>query len=302
MMKSIGSKKIFVCLILSVLIFSCQNQTPKETAGDQTSSPEEWLSLFNGEDLSGWYTYQKNPEPTSEVPGLSRDEEGNYLEAIGLHKDPLKVFTVVMEDNEPAIRMSGEVFGILVTEKEFENYHLTLEFKWGNEKWPPRKNEKMDSGILYHSIGPEGAWGGVWMKSMECQVQQTDCGDYISVDTVLADVTAFKSEENGRYYYKPSAETLTFSPERSYCNKSEDFEKPTGDWNTMEIYTVNGKSVHVVNGKVNMRVSNSRYLVDGKEVPLAKGKIQLQSEGAEVFYRNISVKAIEKIPQEILKP
>ncbi|MDX2442480.1 MAG: DUF1080 domain-containing protein [Bacteroidales bacterium] len=301
-MKSTSSNKVFVFLVLAVFIISCQNQTPKENTSDQTKSSEEWLSLFNGEDLNGWYTYQKSPEPTSEVPGLGRDGDGNYLEAIGLNKDPLKVFTVVMEDDEPAIRMSGEVFGIIVTDKEFENYHLKLEFKWGDEKWPPRKNEKMDSGILYHSIGAEGAWGGVWMKSMECQVQQTDCGDYISVDTVLADVTAFKSEENGRYYYKPSAETLTFSPERSYCNKSEDFENPTGEWNTMEIYTVNGKSIHVVNGKVNMRVSNSRYLIDGNEVPLIKGKIQLQSEGAEIFYRNINLKAIEEIPQEILKP
>lgn len=94
------------------------------------------MSLFNGEDLNGWYTYQKQPEPTSEVPGLNRDDEGNYQEPIGLNKDPLKVFTVAMEDNEPAIRISGEVFGILVTEKEFEDYHLKLEFKWGDEKFP----------------------------------------------------------------------------------------------------------------------------------------------------------------------
>ena len=295
-------KSILVFILLALFVFACKNQTPVDKSKDETSTTDEWISLFNGEDLSGWYTYQKSPEPTSEVAGLARDDEGKYTEAIGLNKDPLKVFTVVMEENEPAIRISGEVFGILVTNKEFENFHLKVQFKWGDEKWPPRKNEKMDSGILYHSIGAEGAWGGVWMKSLECQVQQTDCGDYISVDTVLADIAAAKNEEDGRFYYTPTAEIMAFSPERSYCNKSEDFENPTGEWNTMEIYTVNGKSVHLVNGKVNMRLANSRQIVDGKEVPLTKGKIQLQSEGAEIFYRNVNIRSIEQIPAELLKP
>jgi hypothetical protein len=192
--------------------------------------------------------------------------------------------------------MSGEVFGILVTEKEYENYHLSLQFKWGTSKYPPRKNEKRDSGILYHSIGKEGAWGGVWMRSVECQVQEGDCGDYISVDTVLADIPAVLDEENELFRYSPGSDRLTFSVERSYCHKSEDYENPTGEWNTMEIYTVGGNSIHVVNGHINNRIYNSRHIYHGQELPLTKGKIQLQSEGAEVFYRNIKIEPIDHIP------
>ncbi len=58
---------------------------------------------------------------------------------------------------------------------------------------------------------------------------------------------------------------------------------------------------HVVNGKVNMRLFNSRQIVDGKEIPLTKGKIQLQSEGAEIFYRDIKLRAIKEVPDELLK-
>ena len=234
------------------------------------------------------------------MAGLARDEEGNYLEPIGLNKDPLQIFTVVSEEEEPAIRISGEVFSILVTEQEFENYHLKLQFKWGSAKYPPRKTEKRDSGILYHSVGSEGAWGGVWMRSLECQVQEGDCGDYISVDTVLVDIEARLDEENNLYLHTPGSETMTFSPERSYCHKSVDYENPNGEWNTMEIYTVGGKSVHVVNGQVNMRISNSRQLIAGQEQPLTKGKIQLQSEGAEIFYRNIEILNIDEIPAALL--
>jgi hypothetical protein len=204
-----------------------------------------------------------------------------------------------MEDGEPAIRISGEVFAILVTEKEFEDYHLKLQFKWGTEKYPPRKTKKRDSGILYHSIGKEGAWGGVWMKSLECQVQEGDCGDYISVDTVSVEIQAIRDETHKLYLHTPGSDTLTFSVERSYCHKSEDYENASGEWNTMEIYTLGGKAVHVVNGKVNNRLSNSRYFSDDKELPLSKGKIQLQSEGAEIFYRQIEIKNIEKIPDEL---
>jgi len=301
-MKLLTFKAMTAMLACTALLISCTNPSTKDKSNSESSQAEEWITLFNGEDLDGWYTYQKQPEPTSEVDGLARNDDGSYQEPIGLNKDPLGVFTVVSEEDAPAIRMSGEVFGILVTEKEFENYHLSLQFKWGQAKYPPRKNEKRDSGILYHSVGKEGAWGGVWMRSLECQVQEGDCGDYISVDTVLADIHSGFIEDNRWFIHHPDSALQTYSPSRSYCHKSEDYENPTGEWNTMEIYTVGGSSVHVVNGKVNNRISNSRHLVAGQEIPLSKGKIQLQSEGAEVFYRNIKVRALEQIPTELLLP
>lgn len=295
------SLKYLAITFTTILFVACSgNQETTEAEG--TTEPavaDQWVELFNGKDLAGWYTYQRRPEPTSVVADIPKDADGNYTEPIGLNKDPLNVFTVVEEEGAPAIRISGETFGILVTERDFENYHLKLQFKWGEAKYAPRANEKKDSGILYHSIGHEGAWGGVWMKSLECQVQETDCGDYISVDTVFVEVPAIQNPDDNRYYYSSEAEPLTFSHERSYCNKSEDFESPMGEWNTMEIYTIGGNSVHVVNGQVNNRVYNARYLENGEETPLTRGKIQLQSEGAEIFYRNIQIEPITEIPEAV---
>jgi len=56
----------------------------------------------------------------------------------------------------------------------------------------------------------------------------------------------------------------------------------------------------MVNGVVNMILENSRQLDDGVESPLLKGKIQIQSEGAEVYYRNIKIRPINKIPSDLL--
>jgi len=300
--KPVASAELFS---LKLVLLLAGFLTVASCASDKNSSETDLTVngdtevLFNGEDLNGWYTYMKSPEPTSEVSGLERNDSGVYLEPIGLNQDPLNVFTVVEEDGEPAIRISGEVFGILVTEQEFEDYHLKLEFKWGDEKFPPREQLKMDSGILYHSVGEEGAWGDVWMKSLECQVQETDCGDYISVDTVMVDIPAYQSEEDNSFYFHPDSSLVTFSPERAYCEFYRDNENPMGEWNSMEIYTVGGSSVHLVNGKPNMKVMNSRHIVNGKEVPLTKGKIQLQSEGAEIYYRNIELTPVSEIPDNV---
>jgi hypothetical protein len=284
-------KQIPIFFLLIFLVLSCRP--------DQQATQDSWNDLFNGKDLSGWYTWQGIPEPTSYLEGLTRDAEGNYLEPIGKNNDPLNVFTVVLEDGQPAIRISGENYGILVTEKIFENYHLRLEFKWGDESFPPRENELKDSGILYHSMGPEGAWGGVWMKSLECQVMEQSCGDFICVDTTFADIPAERPLPDERFRYNSKAKKITFSPEQGYCQKNQDYEKPAGEWNVMEIYTFGNESIHTVNGHLNMHTYNLRYLDHGKEVPLSKGKIQLQSEGAEIFYRNVQIKPIKAIPEEI---
>jgi hypothetical protein len=52
-----------------------------------------------------------------------------------------------------------------------------------------------------------------------------------------------------------------------------------------------------VNGKVNLVLTNPRQpAADGTMVPLTKGRLQIQSERAEVFYRNIVVRAISAFP------
>ncbi len=77
--------------------------------------------------------------------------------------------------------------------------------------------------------------------------------------------------------------------------------KDLAGWDTIELLAVGGTCVHRVNGKTNMVLTNARQVVDGKEVPLTRGKIQLQSEGAEVFYRNIAVRPLKAIPEQDLE-
>src|SRR5262249_25098293 len=80
---------------------------------------------------------------------------------------------------------------------------------------------------------------------------------------------------------------------------SGDNEKPRGQWNKLELYCLGQTSVHVVNGTVNLVLVNARRAIDGREEPLTRGRIQLQSEGAEVYFRRIRLRPIRAFPPEI---
>jgi hypothetical protein len=59
-----------------------------------------------------------------------------------------------------------------------------------------------------------------------------------------------------------------------------------------------GKSLHIINGKLVMVLQNSRFFDGEKFQPLTEGKIQLQSEAGEVYYKNIKIKPINRMPVE----
>ncbi|PCJ96560.1 MAG: hypothetical protein COA50_07220 [Flavobacteriaceae bacterium] len=197
---------------------------------------DEFISLFNGKDLSGWYT---------------------WLEDKGRNNDPDGIFTV-QEDG--TLHDIGKDLGYIMTEESFENFHFSLEFKWGERKWPPRDNNKRDSGICYNV--PADAADGIWPISVECQIQEGDVGDFwlLGNSTIQVD-----GKQN-----PPAA--------HSQIQKKKDAEKPNGEWNTVEVISFNGKCVHIVNGVV------VNY---GENSSLIGGKILLQSEYAELYYRNM---------------
>ncbi len=276
---------LFAFLTLS-LMTGCMNRS---------SQKDEWQPLLNGTDLQGWDTYL----------GPAYDSVTKSWDTIpvGLNTDPLNVFSVVDLDGEKVLRISGERFGGISTKDEFENFHLRLEFKWGNKQWPPRETGKKDAGLMYYAVGPQGADGGFWMRSHEYQIEEGDCGDYWACAGAEADVRSVMREDS-TWIYNKDGKLHTFSidsPQGRNCIKSTDAEKPSGEWNTVDLYCVGPTTVHMINGVVNMVLQNSRQVDGDSVIPLTRGKIQLESEGAEIFFRNIRITSVEKIPDEIMK-
>jgi hypothetical protein len=264
-----------------------------------------WTSLWNGRDLTGWTTWMRQPEPTSEVPGLKRGADGRYTEPIGVGRDPLNVFTVARDvDGSPAIRISGEVFGELRTTRSFQNYHLKLQFKWGDKKWPPRDGASTprDSGLLYHVHAAPGAEGRTWARSVELQIQEHDVGDLYAIGSVIGVRARSRAGTQPPLYdYDPAGEWTFFSQSQGAsgrCVKQPDNERPTGEWNTVELVCFGGDCIHIVNGKVVMRLHGPLRIDAAVPTPVTSGQIILQSEGAEIFYREIALRSIAAIPAE----
>jgi hypothetical protein len=249
--------------------------------------------LFNQKDLTGWDTYIG--------PELNDSGFAITIIPVGLNKDPLNVFTVTDRDGEKVIRISGESWGGISTKKEFSNYHLRLKYRWGKDKWGQKKDKPRDSGLLYHAVGPHGADAGAWMRSQEFQIEEGNTGDYWGVAGGVQDVPAF--QVNSHYVYDPSVEAVTFSATSAAgrrCVKRGTFEITRG-WNTLDLYCFKDTSVHVVNGNAVMVLYRSRQQDGDRFTPLVKGKIQIQSEGAEVFYKDIFIEPITGVPQQYLQ-
>jgi len=259
------------------------------------AQPNNKTELFNGKDFTGWDTYIGPPmddawKKLSDVP-------------VGLNNDPNHVFTIVNDGGEKVIRISGENWGGISTKKEYADFHLRLMFKWGKLNWGPKKNKKKDSGLLYFAVGENGADDGAWMRSQEFQIEEGNCGDYWGVAGGMEDIPVIKKSDS-EYVYNASGELTNFSATGKagrHCIKQGDAEHATGEWNTLDLYCHGDTSVHVINGKVMMVLYHSSQADNGNVLPLVKGKLQIQSEGAEIFYKHIAIQPLNEIPADFLK-
>jgi hypothetical protein len=266
------------------------------------SPPGAWTPLLD-KNMSQWETYLSYRHKKGYAGKPPVDEKGEPIPPIGYNKNESNVFSVSDENGTPVLRISGEIYGCLFTKQEFENYRLRLKVKWGEKKWEPRTDLLRDTGVLYHSIGEAGAeYWRTWMLSQEFQIMEGHMGDYWSQAGSAIDVRAFLPE--GTYMNPVASAKQPFIPLGAgssyggFCLRSEDRESPKGQWTQLELCCFGDRSVHVVNGEVVMALEHSRYVSDGKVIPLTKGKIQLQSEAAEVYYKDVEIKKIDALPAE----
>lgn len=207
-------------------------QTP-ETKGKEDNG---WIKLFNGKDLSGWTVFL---DPKKEA-------------------DPTKVFTV----QDGVLVCEGSPFGYLITDKEYENYVLKLQWRWGKKVHGKGRN----SGVFVHVVGPNK----IWPKSVEAQLMADHAGDIWLVDNFRLNVDAKRQDPKiGRHFLR----------------MKNHVENPVGEWNQYEI-TCKGDSIRLV--------INGQFVNEGTEAELTSGKILLQSEGAEIHFKDVLLKQLPK--------
>ena len=80
-------------------------------------------------------------------------------------------------------------------------------------------------------------------------------------------------------------------------------EKPSGEWNVIECFALDGDAVFRLNGRTVNVILNSRYREKGSttEVPLRSGQLQVQSEAAECEYRRMEIRTLSAWPADVAK-
>ena len=255
-------------------------------AADEPITPAEPTRLFNGKDLSGFHTWL----------GDTRRE------------DPRRVFSVT---DDGLLRISGDGFGYLSTDKPYRDYRLVAEFKWGTRNYRGREGKARDSGIFLHSAGPEGNsfdGDGAFKAAIECQVMQGAVGDLLLINGKAADGSRIPVRLSARAAPQRDADnfptwdptgqpvTLNLGGRLNWRHKDprwqdvldfrgpRDVESPGDDWTRIECVCA-GDSVTV---RVNNTVVN-----EATKVTPSHGPILLQCEGSEVFFRTLEVHPLQ---------
>jgi hypothetical protein len=263
------------------------------------AEPGPWRPLLDAQ-LSNFDVYLSYHG--KDILDVIQGKASKDLQPVGLNPKHQDVFTVSQEQGKPLLRISGEYYGCLQTREDFSNYHLRLDTRWGAKKWVPRLDEPKDSGILYHSRGPFGVdyWKS-WALSHEFQVIEKGLGEYWTQATSAMDIRARpKAEGEDAPRWDPRAPWMEFSSPNNHALAGSDQDR-RDQWNRLELVCFEGDCVHIVNGRVVMALRNARFRDDDRWVPMTGGKIQIQSEAAEVFYRDIEIRSIPAMPAPLAK-
>lgn len=154
----------------------------------------------------------------------------------------------------------GKPSGYLRTEREdFHDYMLSLEWRF------PAGSKGGNSGVLVHATTPKTL--GIWPRSMEAQLNHGHAGDIWVIGTTCTIENAAERVKDRRHF-----------------NLTDDSEKPIGEWNKYEIFCESDNLIIKVNGVLVNHVT---------ACSVSKGAIALQSEGAEIHFRNIQLRPLK---------
>lgn len=255
---------------LGLLILSAAIISPATAA--------EPVALFDGKDMSKWYT---------------------FLRDHGKDKDPNNTFSV----KDGILRISGQDWGGLVTRAEYSNYEVEVVYAWGGKVWPPREKTARDCGLILHSTGEDGEVAKSWLTGIQCNMIEGGTGD-ISVTGANKEYR-FKAEAEERpagkragLYWKegapvrefgPGGRLLWFDKDPAWENVlgfrgKKDIEKGVGEWNTLVVTMKSDTMTVKLNGVTLSRAT---------DLSVTKGRLQFQSEGAEVLFKKITLTPLD---------
>ncbi len=243
---------------------------------DAQTRANKWRPLLNGRNLDGW-TFFQDTVGTTDRDGVAAIDNG-LLHILGpRYRGP-----------------AAAPMGYLATAQAYGDYHLSLEYRWGERRYAPRELWKRDSGILYHvPPGPDR----LWPDCVEYQIMERSTGDAIPVNhraipgVSMGGLPAWPRNFPGQAY---APQVDAGGNQRQMIRAEGSFDTLDG-WNTVELIARGDTAAHIVNG----RILTTLYGLQqrdaakvGTYVPVTRGRILLQIECAEILFRNIRIRSL----------
>jgi len=246
-------KILFAALVAGAISCSTGRQNSNMT-NDNTSAgkADEWIPLFDGKTTKGWHSYGKA------TAGKAWKAENGALRLDAASKKDWQV-------------AEG---GDLVTDEEFENFHLKLEWKVA---------PKANSGIIFFVHEDTSKYRYTWHTGPEMQV--------------------LDNGEAGRDGHPDAKITSHRAGDLYDLIVSKEAVKPVGEWNQIELVANKGKLDFYMNGQHtlsttmwddnwNALVAKSKFKAMKGFGTFRKGRIGLQDHGDDVWFRNIVIKRL----------
>lgn len=255
-----------ILLALSMLV-SC---------GQGKVAQDDWIQLFNGEDLSGW------------IPKIRYHEVGeNYGNTFRVEDGMIKV----RYDN--GYDTFEERFGHLFYVEEFSSYLLRVEYRFVGDQCPGAPGwAYRNSGMMLHGQSPE---------SMEID---QDFPTSIEVQLLGSDSVVQRTNMN---LCTPGTNVVMNNELiLDHCVNSASEHFYDDEWYTA-LVEVRGNEVirHIINGDTVLQYNQPQLderdvtypkliELNNGEKKLSKGTISLQSEGHPIDFRKVEIKLLEE--------
>lgn len=146
MKNKLSTLLLFILIIITGTSFDATGQRSRKNDRASRSVKNKKsteIKLFNGNDLSNWVFYLKDPAV-----------------------DPASVFTV----QNGVIHITGDPFGYMRTKDVYSDYQLHVEWRY--------PGELSNSGVFVHAQTPDT----IWLKCFECQLKAGSDGDFVCMN------------------------------------------------------------------------------------------------------------------------
>ncbi|NIP96518.1 MAG: DUF1080 domain-containing protein [Akkermansiaceae bacterium] len=244
--------------------------------------------------------------PKSKVDLLADPELGNFHFHLSAKNSLSTRKEEVARVENGVLQVTGKGFGYFRTREAFRDYHLVLEYKWGEKTWSKREERARDCGLLLHCHGPDGSFGGAWISCVQAQMLEGSTGDInvlqgktkdgkLVPSTITCEVV---KDTRGGVRWKKGGEAITFPPKGKTVQSirwkdrdpdwkdakgyrgAKDVENPVGEWNRMEVICDGGSFRILLNGVL---------VNEGRDATPAAGYIGVQNEWAECWIRRFEL-------------